>query len=136
MGRQFVLIVIRVMRTVLAAALMVSIGAHWALLQGVAWVGMAVTYSVERGSLMEGLEMTFDGDHPCPMCKAVKKGTESEKKNPRLKEQQQKLELFASASPLMIFIAPPTSGPDFMYERFTPSFAFEPSVPPPRCGRA
>lgn len=115
---------------------MVSIGAHWALLQGVAWVGMAVTYSVERGSLVEGLEMTFDGDHPCPMCKAVKKGTESEQKDPRQKAQQQKLELFASASPLILFTAPQAPEPDFLFERFAPSCAFEPSVPPPRCGRA
>jgi len=59
-------------------ALMVSIGGQWMLLQGVAWVGMAVSYSIEVGSVKEGLEKTFDGEHPCPLCKAVQKGGQEE----------------------------------------------------------
>jgi hypothetical protein len=62
----------------LVCLLMVSIGAQWAVLQGVAWVGMAVTYSLQDGSLAEGLSKTFDGEHPCPLCKAVKKGVEDD----------------------------------------------------------
>jgi hypothetical protein len=65
-------------RFLLVCSLMVSIGAQWALLQGVAWVGMAVTYSVQDGSVAEGLSKTFDGEHPCPLCKMVKKGVEDD----------------------------------------------------------
>jgi len=65
-------------RFLLVCSLMVSIGAQWALLQGVAWVGMAVTYSVQDGSVTEGLSKTFDGEHPCPLCKVVKKGVEDD----------------------------------------------------------
>ena len=39
-------------RCLLVAALMTSIGLHWAVLQSAAWVGMAVAYSVERGSVV------------------------------------------------------------------------------------
>jgi hypothetical protein len=58
--------------------LMVSIGGQWMVLQGVAWVGMAVSYTMEEGSLGTGLSKTFDGEHPCPLCKAVQKGTQED----------------------------------------------------------
>ncbi len=66
-------------RLMILAALMVSIGGQWMVLQGVAWLGMAVTYSVETGSVSSGLSKTFDGEHPCPLCKAVKKGSQEER---------------------------------------------------------
>jgi len=59
----------------LVAALMVSIGGQWMVLQGVAWMGMAVSYSIEEGSVASGLSKTFDGEHPCPLCKVVKKAS-------------------------------------------------------------
>ena len=65
-------------RLAVAFALITSIGAQWALLQGVAWVGMAVSYTLEEGSVSEGLEKTFDGDHPCSLCKAVQQGAQQE----------------------------------------------------------
>ena len=57
---------------------MVSIGGQWMVLQGVAWMGMAVSYSIEEGSVASGLSKTFDGEHPCPLCKAVKKASDEE----------------------------------------------------------
>lgn len=65
-------------RLLLAGALIISIGAQWAVLQGVAWVGMAVSYSIREGSVAEGLSQTFDGKHPCPLCLAAKKGAAGE----------------------------------------------------------
>jgi hypothetical protein len=38
------------------------------LVQEVAWVGMLVTYTQERG-LKRGVIETFDGRHPCNLCK-------------------------------------------------------------------
>ena len=75
-GRTFV--VTRFARLLLVATLMVSIGGQWMVLQGVAWMGMAVSYSIEEGSVASGLSKTFDGEHPCPLCKAVKKASEEE----------------------------------------------------------
>lgn len=77
-----------VSRCVVAGILMVSIGAPWAFLQTAAWVSMAVEYSVREGSIVSGLSQTFDGNHPCELCKAAAKGAatqpeqESEKRAP------------------------------------------------------
>lgn len=45
---------------------------HLPVLQIGAWAGMLIEYS--RGnSFADALEMTFDGKHPCCMCKAIEK---------------------------------------------------------------
>ena len=64
--------------------LVLSLGLHWALLQTVAWTGMLITYSRDA-SFKTAVAKTFDGEHPCPLCKAIKKGRAEEKKQ----EQQQ-----------------------------------------------
>lgn len=68
----------------LVLALMLSLGAHWALLQSVAWVGMIVHFTRED-SFTEAWSKTFDGQHPCAMCKAIHQGRAEEKK----REQKQ-----------------------------------------------
>jgi hypothetical protein len=64
--------------------LVFTLGLHWAVLQTVAWTGMLFTYSRDA-SFKEALTKTFDGQHPCPLCKAIKQGRAEEKKQ----EQQQ-----------------------------------------------
>ncbi len=61
------------MRGLLVAALCLSLGIQWALLQSVAWTGMLISWSQEV-SLVEAVKNTFDGEHPCPLCKAVESG--------------------------------------------------------------
>ena len=61
-------------------ALVGMIGGHWALLQSAAWLGMAVNYS-KHESVGVALEKTFDGKHPCKLCKLVRAGKASEKKH-------------------------------------------------------
>jgi hypothetical protein len=60
-------------------ALVLVTGGHWALLQSIAWVGMAVSYSHDS-TLKEALVKTFDGQHPCKLCRAVEEGKKSERK--------------------------------------------------------
>ncbi len=126
--------VIRLARFLLIAALMVSIGAHWAVLQSVASVSMAVSYSVQEGSITTGLSMTFDGEHPCPLCCAVKKGTDSEKKDPKSKDSKKpKQDLFASEARVVVIEAPkevrlPQAANEVALARLA-----APAVPPPRC---
>ena len=45
-------------------------GGHWMALQSVAWARMLVTYS-QQADFATALEQTFDGAHPCPMCKKI-----------------------------------------------------------------
>lgn len=67
-------------RWLVVLALTFSVGAHWALLQSVAWLGMAVVY-VKVAPLKEALSKTFDGQHPCKICKFVREGQQSSQKS-------------------------------------------------------
>src|SRR5207302_5152905 len=68
-----------------------SFGMHWVVLQSVAWLGMAVTYSHET-CFTEALAKTFDGRHPCKLCKFVAENQKSEKK-PDAKKVETKFEI-------------------------------------------
>jgi hypothetical protein len=46
-------------------------GGQYALAQVTAWVGMAIQYSQADGVAV-GLRKTFDGEHPCALCRAIK----------------------------------------------------------------
>ncbi len=65
-------------RSLVLLACLHLIGGHWLALQGVAWVTMLVDNSRE-GSFVEAVGKTFDGQHPCPLCKAVASGQEEER---------------------------------------------------------
>lgn len=57
-----------------------------ALLQTIAWGNMLVDFS-SKGSFSEAVDKTFDGEHPCPLCKAVRKSKSEEDKKPVLKSE-------------------------------------------------
>lgn len=63
-----------------ALALVLS-GGHLALLQGLAWAGMIVTRSVDRG-FDEAVASTFSGAEPCAMCLTVKDLSDTEPTKP------------------------------------------------------
>src|SRR3954470_20768479 len=69
----------RVARLAMIMAICVSIGAHWAALQSVAWATMLVEYS-QHEPLPRALAQTFDGHHPCDLCKRVVAAQEVPKK--------------------------------------------------------
>ena len=117
-------------RILLVAALMISIGAQWAVLQSAAWLGMAVTYTVNEGSLSEGLSQTFDGDHPCPLCNLVEESQKKEQKLPT-KKAESKMELLLTIG--FVVITPPVATflPRAAQETAT-ARSTEPNVPPPR----
>jgi hypothetical protein len=52
-------------------------GGHWGVMQVIAWSKMIVDYSAQDG-LIEGARKTFDGEHPCCMCKAIAEGKKQE----------------------------------------------------------
>ena len=66
-------------RGVIVALLCVSIGLHWIALQSVAWGVMLVAYS-QSCSLREAVAKTFDGKHPCNLCKHVSVAQHAPKK--------------------------------------------------------
>jgi hypothetical protein len=66
-------------RAAIVCALCFSIGGHWAALQSVAWAIMIVDYS-RHVSLAEAVKQTFDGEHPCGLCKSIYAAKHQEKK--------------------------------------------------------
>ena len=60
------------------SVLVLTLGLHWAFLQTIAWTGMLVTYA-RQGSFQEAVSKTFDGKHPCALCKVIQQGRTEEK---------------------------------------------------------
>lgn len=63
----------KVIRWIILGMMCLSLGLHWAVIQGIAWTTMLVSYSQSDG-LIQAVTKTFDGQHPCPLCEAVEEG--------------------------------------------------------------
>ena len=119
----------RVPRFLIALALAGSIGLHWAFLQAIAWAGMVITYSHDA-SLSEAVVKTFDGKHPCVLCKQIAKGKQSERK-PDIKFDSGKLE-FPFVPVVFQFIAPSYFWQVTGADNAVHSLTHAPPRPPPR----
>ena len=119
----------RVGKIVVVIALVAMTGAHWAFLQSLAWTTMLAN-NLRTHSVTESISQTFDGAHPCPLCKAITAGKKSEQKND-FTVQIQKME-FPPVADTMILTAPSYFHPFSPIDCFAGSFSPEPSVPPPR----
>ena len=116
-------------RLAVAAALICAIGGHWALLQSIAWTGMIINFS-QNSTWKEALIKTFDGKHPCQLCKAVAEGKKSER-HQQWDKPDTKLDFFCWAKDIVFdrrisFEVPRFSPP------FIPALFESPPVPPPR----
>jgi hypothetical protein len=87
----------------LILALLTATNSQWFVLQSVAWASMIVRYS-ERAPLEVALMHTFDGKHPCCLCKAIAAAKKSEKKK-EFPLQTRKLE-FPLAPENFVLVAP------------------------------
>lgn len=85
------------MTLVMALALFLVAGGHWAMLQGVAWASMVKDFS-KTGSLTEAVSKTFDGKHPCPMCKKIASARTGQEKAPVTVKAEKKAEVFVASS--------------------------------------
>ena len=119
----------RLSRLIVVLALLVSIGGHWAFLQSVAWTRMIVERTGGQ-SFSQAVQTTFDGEHPCDLCKRISDGKQGErqpeKSPPSLKADllcERRIIAIAPPSVPMIFPSSPAVG--------TPR-AECPPVPPPR----
>ena len=115
---------------VIAVLLVVSIGGHWALLQSVAWMTMLVDYSKDA-PLSVAVEKTFDGKHPCSLCKIVKHGKETEQQQEstklKMKPDSWMLARVVDFEVTPVPAAPITFAPPILQPR-----GESPPVPPPR----
>jgi hypothetical protein len=72
--------VLRLAKLILVLALASSIGLHWAFFQSLAWTSMLAD-NLRHDSLAQAVSRTFDGRHPCSLCKAIADAKKSEKKS-------------------------------------------------------
>jgi hypothetical protein len=112
-----------------------SLGMHWALLQGIAWTGMLISFARE-GAMIEAVEKTFDGQHACALCLKVKEGRDSDEKQPQQAGQSlKKLEAVLVAG--VKLIVPAAEEMSFAVVREQSVSRNEtPEMPPPRRGLA
>lgn len=116
-------------RTLTALLLVLTLGLQWTLLQTVAWTGMIFAYSRDN-SIRQALSMTFDGQHPCCLCKVIKQGRAAEK-------QQENEAPLNKLTPAMLW-QPPFFCFDsdreliFSVDEFFPPRAYAPPKPRPR----
>jgi hypothetical protein len=109
--------------------LILATGGHWAILQSLAWIGMAVTYS-QSDSLPMALKKTFGGEHPCDLCKFVAEGKKSEKREV-LSKLETKLDFLCPGS--WVALLAPELAPLRPMEPPRPASRNEaPPGPPPR----
>ena len=114
----------------LILALLTATDSQWLVLQSVAWVRMFVSYS-EKAPLQVALMQTFDGNHPCTLCKAIAAAKKTEKKK-EFPLQVRKLEFppapenFAMTEPAQFRLLPMANN------AFAESIAQKPPLPPPR----
>ena len=119
----------RLPKLLMVLALACVIGLHWAFLQTFAWTTMLVD-NLATTSFSAALQRTFDGKHPCALCKAITEGKKSERKADTLL----RLKKFEGLSaPVVITLSPLASFPWMG----APSATLEmvshaPPTPPPR----
>ena len=122
-------VIMRIGRGALIVALCVSIGAHWAALQSIAWATMLVKYS-QQVSLPKAVAETFDGNHPCDLCKHIDRVVHSQKKQD-VQPVTIKPDLICTTRGVVLF--PPWTDISFPQLRLKGSLlADSPPVPPPR----
>lgn len=114
---------------VLIIALLGATGTHWFVLQSVAWTTMLAD-NLHSGSIAEAIGRTFDGKHPCRLCREIANGKQNEKKS-EVRLEWKKLEF--SFAPTAFCLNPP-----FHFPQIRPPLdslnvlTHAPPVPPPR----
>jgi hypothetical protein len=112
-------------------ALLQILGGHWAFLQAGAWVSMILCYS-QTVELKTAITQTFDGEHPCPICKTIQEGKKQEQKKAPLLNTELKKEFLAVWNAFHFH----HQWLLFKYRASVDNIqglAVEPAVPPPRC---
>jgi len=116
-------------RGVTIFAVCCAIGLQWVALQSIAWTAMIVDYS-KNASLCYAIAKTFDGAHPCSLCRIVNKAKAVEKKTD-LQPLTPKVDMICPArgttrvQPFVHF--------DYATTSFSVSeIRHSPAVPPPR----
>jgi hypothetical protein len=122
-------VLLRLGKVLVVFALVSTLSAHWALLQTVAWTTMLAS-NLQSGSIRTAMTMTFDGQHPCPLCKVIANAKKTEQKN-QVPGQDLKLD-FPPLQDGMVLVAPSRLEPFPRKDLSAESLSQKPLTPPPR----
>ena len=116
-------------RWFVVGALTLSLGAHWLVLQSFAWATMIVPYA-QDDSFSGAVTKTFDGEHPCKLCRFVREGKKAEKPLDVVKVEVEK----KFASEVSVTIPLPPANFSLLPEstQFARVRSHSPPLPPPR----
>jgi hypothetical protein len=110
-------------------AMLFATGGQWAVLQSIAWTTMLAD-NLHSSSLKDAVTKTFDGKHPCCICKTVHEGRSEDQKK-EFSTTSFKLE-FPPLAENPALATPPLLQL-FIRENITSESLFEkPATPPPR----
>jgi hypothetical protein len=119
----------RLGKSLVVVALVLSTGLHWAALQTFAWTTMLASNLCTQ-SVSQAVTHTFDGEHLCPLCKAIAAAKKSEKKSDAVSASS-KMEFPPVAQ--KIILHPPAQFETLpVANAFAESLAQKPPTPPPR----
>ncbi len=90
-----------------------------------------IAANLSTESFSDAVKNTFDGQHPCPLCKAVSAAKKSEQKSETPALELKKFE-FVNDAPRLVFAAPQLFTLLGSAIALPASFSFAPPVPPPR----
>ena len=119
----------RIGRTLALIALLNFAGAHWIVLQSIAWSSM-VAKRARHFHLAEAVQKTFDGAHPCSLCKGISRAQEKERKPP-VRAEFHKIPLLQTSDAIAV---PTLDSSTALMEPtvLIPRRSFRPDYPPPR----
>ncbi|HXT10316.1 MAG TPA: hypothetical protein VN873_02050 [Candidatus Angelobacter sp.] len=119
----------RVGQLLMIIAVLSATGTHWLALQSVAWTAM-LAENLHTSSFKQAIRSTFDGKHPCCLCKEIARDKQSEKKSD-VQFDLKKLDL--SLGNFEIVFRPPSASHELQAaNESADSLTRAPSVPPPR----
>jgi hypothetical protein len=120
----------RLMLLFVLVAFTFSCGGQWYVLQCVAWANMIREYS-QMVPLAKAVEMTFSGQYPCSMCKAIAEKKQADNLKMAAFQKQEKKRVSPE------FALQPVQRPVFARHFFVRAASLQtradaPPVPPPR----
>jgi len=110
-------------------AVLAATGTHWLALQSVAWTTM-LAGNLQTASWHRAVQRTFDGKHPCCLCREIAKDQQSEKKSD-VQADLKRLD-YSYSSFEFVFCAPSSFYEVRAANDAAISFIQPPSLPPPK----
>lgn len=121
---------LRLGQVLMLLVLFVASGGHWMVLQSVAWSRMLVSYS-QDGTFAKAVAKTFDGRHPCALCKQIERAKSDESQPERAVEVENQAAFVAPAL-IVLMRNDAVSWKLEIPEWHSEVRARQPMVPPPR----